>query len=57
METVFVLTYNTADNVDRRIVDRVFKSREAADAARKELIKNMQGFVVDTEIDEVPFVG
>ena len=50
--TVFVLTYNTNDNPERRIIWGVYDSMEKAKINRQKVIKQFGSFLADTEIDE-----
>ena len=49
---VYVLTYNTNDKPDRRMIWGVYKHHDAAEAARQGIIKQYGSFLADTEIDE-----
>jgi hypothetical protein len=50
--TVFVLTYNTNDNPERRIIWGVYDSMEKAKTNKQKIIKQYGSFLADTEIDE-----
>lgn len=50
--TIFVLTYNTADKPERRIVCGTYTTREKAQDAYKLMKSRMGDFIVDYEINE-----
>ena len=49
---VFVLTYNTMDNPERRMIWGVYAAHEKAEENRQKIIKQYGSFLADTEIDE-----
>ena len=49
---VYVLTYNTNDKPDRRMIWGVYDSMEKARTQRQKVIKQYGSFLADTEIDE-----
>lgn len=51
---VFVVTYNTNDKPDRRMIWSVRKKKEDAEADRQKIIKQFGFFLADTEISEHP---
>lgn len=59
MKKVYVLTYNTMDKPDRRMIWGVYGSKptdkenhDEAEKARQGIIKQFGSFLADTEIDE-----
>lgn len=59
MKKVYVLTYNTMDKPERRMIYGVYGSKKTdeanhaeAEKNRQKLIKQMGAFLADTEIDE-----
>ena len=59
MKKVYVLTYNTMDKPERRMIWGVYGSKNTykenhaeAEKNRQKLIKQMGAFLADTEIDE-----
>ena len=51
---VFVVTYNTNDKPDRRMIWSVRKNKEDAESDRQKIIKQFGSLLADTEIDERP---
>lgn len=51
---VFVVTYNTNDKPDRRMIWSVRANKEDAKADREKIIKQFGSFLADTEISEHP---
>jgi hypothetical protein len=51
---VYVVTYNTKDKPERRMIWKVRKSKKKAESDRQEIIKTFGDFLADTEIDERP---
>lgn len=51
---VYVVTYNTNDKPDRRIIWSVRKDKKDAEADRQQIIKQFGDFLADTEISEHP---
>ena len=49
---VFVLTYNTMDKPERRMIWGVYDSMEKARENRGKIIASFGSFLADTEIDE-----
>ena len=49
---VFLVTYNTNDNPDRRMIWSVLKNKADAESDRQKIIKQFGFFLADTEIDE-----
>lgn len=50
-DSVFVLTYNTNDDPNRRMIYGVFAKKERAELARQNIIKRLDNFLADTEIE------
>lgn len=51
MEKVYVLTYNTMDKPERRIIRGVYHDKVKAEENRQKIIKQFGSFLADTEID------
>lgn len=51
MEKVYVLTYNTMDKPERRIIRGVYHDKAKAEEIRQKIIKKFGSFLADTEID------
>ena len=51
---VYVVTYNTNDKPDRRIIWSVRAKKEDAESDRQKIIKQFGSFLADTEISEHP---
>lgn len=51
---VFVVTYNTTDKPDRRMIWSVRANKEDAKADREKIIKQVGSRLADTEISEHP---
>lgn len=51
MEKVYVLTYNTMDNPERRMIWGVYHDKDKAEENRQKIIKQFGSFLADTEID------
>lgn len=58
MKKVYILTYNTMDKPERRMIYGVYGSKKTdkanyaeAEKHRQELIKQMGAFLADSEID------
>ena len=51
MEKVYVLTYNTMDKPERRIIRGVYHDKAMAEEIRQKIIKQFGSFLADTEID------
>ena len=51
MEKVYVLTYNTMDDPERRIIWGVYHDKAKAEEIRQKIIKQFGSFLADTEID------
>lgn len=51
MEKVYVLTYNTMDNSERRMIWGVYHDKVKAEENRQKIIKQFGSFLADTEID------
>lgn len=49
---VFVVTYNTNDKPDRRMIWSVRANKKDAEFDRKKIIKQFGSFLADTEISE-----
>lgn len=49
---VFVVTYNTNDKPDRRMIWSVRANKKDAESDRKKIIKQFGSFLADTEISE-----
>lgn len=49
---VYVLTYNTNDNPERRMIWGVYDSHEKAESNRQKVIKQFGSFLADTEIEK-----
>lgn len=52
MEKVYVLTYNTMDKPERRMIWGVYHDKTKAEENRQKIIKQFGSFLADTEIDE-----
>lgn len=52
MEKVCVLTYNTMDKPERRMIWGVYHNKDKAEENRQKIIKQFGSFLADTEIDE-----
>lgn len=50
-DSVFVLTYNTNDDPNRRMIYGVYAKKERAELARQNIIKRLGNFLADTEIE------
>ena len=50
-DSVFVLTYNTNDDPNRRMIYGVYSKKERAELARQNIIKQFGNFLADTEIE------
>ena len=51
MEKVYVLTYNTMDKPERRMIWGVYRDVAKAEKNRHKIIKQFGSFLADTEID------
>lgn len=51
MEKVYVLTYNTNDKPERRMIWGVYHDKNKAEENRQKIIKQFGSFLADTEID------
>lgn len=51
MEKVYVLTYNTMDKPERRIIRGVYHDKAKAEEIRQKIIKQIGSRLADTEID------
>ena len=51
---VFVVTYNTNDKPERRMIWSVRKDKKEAENDRQKIIKQFGSFLADTEISEHP---
>ena len=51
---VYVVTYNTNDKPERRMIWSVRAKKEDAESDRQKIIKQFGSFLADTEIDERP---
>ena len=51
MEKVYVLTYNTMDQPERRMIWGVYQDKVKAEENRQRIIKQFGSFLADTEID------
>ena len=51
MEKVYILTYNTMDKPERRIIRGVYHDKAKAEEIRQKIIKQFGSFLADTEID------
>lgn len=51
---VFVVTYNTNDNPERRMIWSVRKDKTDAEKDKKKIIKQFGSFLADCEIQEQP---
>ena len=51
---VFVVTYNTNDNPERRMIWSVRKNKTDAEKDKKKIIKQFGSFLADCEIQEQP---
>lgn len=49
---VSVLTYNTMDKPERRMIYGVYADKKVAEQKRQKVIKQFGSFLADTEIDE-----
>ena len=51
---VYVVTYNTNDKPERRMIWSVRKDKKNAEKDRQKIIKQFGSFLADTEISEHP---
>lgn len=51
MEKVYVLTYNTMDKPERRMIWGVYHDKAKTEENRQEIIRQFGSYLADTEID------